>query len=254
MSTNHRVAAWGCAGLASVLLAAATLFSATRADAQGVPQRSLDDELLKELGGDLLDELDSRKQPDGEDEPVPANDQSETERPAAALRRQLGAAAVTDSDQPLVAVGETMREVQSQLRQGDLGPGTQQRVREIVDRLDEMIAQMRQRRQSGGSSTAQQVASRQEVTQPRQQTEPDRRPPSPNQPKPAQTSDAKPGQATGKAADMQQMRAVLRELWGRLPERARQQMLELPVEEFLPQYEAMIEEYFRRLAEEKGND
>jgi len=29
-------------------------------------------------------------------------------------------------------------------------------------------------------------------------------------------------------------------------------MLQLPIEEFLPKYELLIEEYFRRLAEEQG--
>ena len=46
--------------------------------------------------------------------------------------------------------------------------------------------------------------------------------------------------------------AVIRRLWGQLPEHARGQMLQSPVEEFPPKYEVLIEEYFRRLAEEKG--
>jgi hypothetical protein len=44
----------------------------------------------------------------------------------------------------------------------------------------------------------------------------------------------------------------MKRLWGGLPERARQQMLQTPVEEFPPKYEEQIEQYFRRLAEEKG--
>lgn len=52
---------------------------------------------------------------------------------------------------------------------------------------------------------------------------------------------------------MEEMRDVLhKDVWGMLPERQRQQMLELPVEEFLPKYELLIEDYFRRLAEEPG--
>ena len=46
----------------------------------------------------------------------------------------------------------------------------------------------------------------------------------------------------------------MKELWGALPERARQQMQQLPVEDFPPKYERLIEEYFRRLAEEKGKE
>ncbi len=52
--------------------------------------------------------------------------------------------------------------------------------------------------------------------------------------------------------DMDEMRAVMKRLWGELPEHARQQMLQSPVEEFPPKYELLIEQYFRKLAEEKG--
>ena len=47
------------------------------------------------------------------------------------------------------------------------------------------------------------------------------------------------------------MRAEMKRLWGELPEQVRQQMQELPAEDFPPKYESLIEEYFRRLAEEK---
>ena len=50
---------------------------------------------------------------------------------------------------------------------------------------------------------------------------------------------------------MAEMRTVLKQLWGELPQRQREQMLEPPVEEFLPKYEQQIEEYFRRLSEDK---
>ena len=52
---------------------------------------------------------------------------------------------------------------------------------------------------------------------------------------------------------MDEMRAMMKQLWGELPEHARQQMLQSPIEEFPPKYQSLIEAYFRRLAEEKGN-
>jgi hypothetical protein len=39
--------------------------------------------------------------------------------------------------------------------------------------------------------------------------------------------------------------------WGELPERDRQRMLQIPVEEFPPKYESMIEDYYRQLSNEK---
>ena len=52
---------------------------------------------------------------------------------------------------------------------------------------------------------------------------------------------------------MDEMKAMIRQIpWGQLPQRQREQMLQLgSFEEFLPKYDAMIEEYFKRLAEEK---
>ncbi len=56
------------------------------------------------------------------------------------------------------------------------------------------------------------------------------------------------GPATGPTA----LRAEIERVWGNLPERQRQQVLQLPgAEEFLPKYEALLEEYFKRLAEQQ---
>jgi len=60
------------------------------------------------------------------------------------------------------------------------------------------------------------------------------------------------GDGKGSKTAREEARATMKRLWGGLPERARQQMLQLPVEEFPPKYEEQIEQYFRRLAEEKG--
>jgi len=46
-------------------------------------------------------------------------------------------------------------------------------------------------------------------------------------------------------------RELMRRLWGHLPEKVREQMLNAPVEQFLPKYEKLIENYFRRLSEER---
>jgi hypothetical protein len=43
---------------------------------------------------------------------------------------------------------------------------------------------------------------------------------------------------------------VGRGIWGHLPDKVREQIDTLAIEEFLPSFEAMIEAYYRRLAEE----
>jgi len=40
-------------------------------------------------------------------------------------------------------------------------------------------------------------------------------------------------------------------VWGQLPAKAREQMMQSPPEKFLPKYELLTEKYFKRLAEEQ---
>ncbi len=60
------------------------------------------------------------------------------------------------------------------------------------------------------------------------------------------------GDGQARKPDRREIRAMIKRVWGGLPERARRQMLQSPVEEFPPKYEVLIEEYFRRLSEETG--
>ena len=53
------------------------------------------------------------------------------------------------------------------------------------------------------------------------------------------------------APDASDVRALMQRLWGELPEQARQQMQQFSIERFPPKYESLIQEYYRRLAEEK---
>jgi hypothetical protein len=46
------------------------------------------------------------------------------------------------------------------------------------------------------------------------------------------------------------MKNLIKDLWGELPPNVREQMMQNPTEQFVPQYESMIEEYYRRLSEE----
>ena len=43
----------------------------------------------------------------------------------------------------------------------------------------------------------------------------------------------------------------MKDAWGHLPQHAREQMLQNSPERFLPQYELLIEQYYKRLAEEQ---
>ena len=50
---------------------------------------------------------------------------------------------------------------------------------------------------------------------------------------------------------MAKVLGLLKDVWGELPPRLRQQMLQSSVEKFVPKYEFEIEEYFKTLAEQQ---
>jgi hypothetical protein len=60
--------------------------------------------------------------------------------------------------------------------------------------------------------------------------------------------------STAKPVDKGEVNEMVKALWGNLPERDRQQMLQSFSDEFLPKYELEIEQYYRRLSEEQGEN
>ncbi len=230
----------------ALLLAAAAI-----APAQAPKQPpSLDDELLKELGADPLDDVDRQlfgpapQQPDNKQPPGPTDDLQER------LARELGAAGASEDENPMLAIANRMRDVGVLIAGNNSGENTQQVQKQIVSALDKLIAQARKncRKAGGGTPQPQTTAARKPVAQPGS------KPPGAGQgkpgSKPATNSNAKPGQGEAAKPDVQQIRAMIeKDIWGTLPERQRQQLLQLPMEEFLPQYELLIIEYFKRLSE-----
>ena len=234
-------------GFALALLLTVTMLTPPPAAAQ--KPRSLDDELLEDLGDDPLDDFDPLK-PDDEKPQVKPGDDLPPEL-LERLQRELGDAAADENENPLLTIARRMCEVERRIAQNDSAKGTQDMQKKIIDDLDELIKQARKscKKCSSGQS-AQQQASRprrspgQPKSQPKGGSKPGKRP--------ATTSNQRPqGAGHAEKVDMDQMRAVIKKLWGELPPNQREQMLQLPIEEFLPKYQLMIEEYFRRLAEEK---
>lgn len=235
-----------------LLIAAGTLVVANcrrPARAQAQEDRSVDDELFDDLG-DPLDEYDPQLHGPG-DKKGEAGDSPEDEL-RRRLQRELGEAAVPEDDNPLLEVARTMRQVEGLIGRNDSGPSTQNLQEQIVADLDRLLDEARRRAKQckPGSSQSQQAASRRPIGQPQAKPGAGGKRPSD---RPATTSAQRPtGSGRTRRPDMTQMRKVMEELWGELPPRQREQMLQLPVEEFLPKYELLIEEYFRRLAEQKG--
>ena len=58
------------------------------------------------------------------------------------------------------------------------------------------------------------------------------------------------GRADAQQVDMDDVTNRLKDLWGHLPVRLREEMINSLGEQFLPKYEVQIEKYFKRLAEQ----
>jgi len=208
---------------------------------------SIDDELLEDLGGDPLEELD--RELFGPEEPQ-GRAGKQPDEPDRSIDRELGAAATPESENPMLEIARQMREVEALIDGRDSGQRTQKVQQQIIDDLDKLIEQAKKNcKKCGGGQCNAQASARSSVkpAKPKQGS----RPGKPNS-KHVQRSTATPGTGTPTRPDMQQMREVMKRLWGELPPKVREQMLQLPVEEFLPKYELLIEAYFRRMAEEES--
>ncbi len=242
--------------------------------ARTAPQSSVDKDLLRQLNSRATDDVDRELfGPDGPGAkppaPQPPRKSDATARPGAPskpepppkadspagdlagkLARELGRAGEKDDplvDIPLVDIARQMQQVEALLGQAECGPRTQKLQGQIIAELEELLKETRKRCQGECNSPQGGLGGG---------SQPGGRPKQNPKPGPAQIAKAaaKPDPRT-KAAGLTRpspaQRAALQSLvWGNLPERERMEMEQKPPEQFLPKYELLIEEYFRRLAEE----
>ncbi len=173
------------------------------------------------------------------------------------LRETLGAAGVADDAvrpaesvsgeaHPLRDIAGRMHETAGRLAVPDSGTETQAAQVKIIEALDAQIKRARQQcRQAQKRNDRQATKPRQPVSQPGAQGD------GPGEPNtgPARESVERNGRTNGQPADLPAVRELAKRLWGELPDREREQLLQTPIEKLLPKYETMIEQYFRRLAE-----
>lgn len=184
----------------------------------------LDDELLRELsaGGEeeMLDDL--------------------------GLDSELGPPVAEElASDPLAQLSGTMRTVEERLAAGDATEATQEMQAEIVGRLDELIEELRRRQSQQQQSQGQQTGQRQNVEQPEGQPNAGQSPVD----QPASESTEQLVDRTVEPPDPAALDALIKDVWGDLPLRVRQQLMQSYRERYLPKYELEIIEYFRTLVE-----
>ncbi len=143
------------------------------------------------------------------------------------------------SGDPLQRVNLRMRDVAQRLAQRDTSETTQSEQRQIVAELSNLIDQLA----SQGRSQARQQASSQ--AQPEQD---DQRTGGQEAAKDSASGAQQASPADDSAGTVQR---AMGEVWGHLPERFRRQIQNAGAIEFLPQYRNLIEDYYRRMAEER---
>jgi hypothetical protein len=224
--------------------AAAAEQGAGGAEAPSKPAASsLDDLLLDDLSNRLLEGLDL---PSAKPKTEPAGAGADL-RPLDQVGRgeDLGA----ESSDPFLVIGRQMRTAEELIVQRDASAVTRRIQQQIVQDIERLIEQMSKQCAGAQSASSQQAAS------PEKQAKPGSKAGSGEHPgtsKPARDSETQVGQHDSNDAHLAQIMENLRQVWGHLPARVREQMQGGMAEEFLPKYEQLIEQYYRRLADERA--
>ena len=230
-----------------LLAVAAVMTLPLRSPAQEPPSLtdSIDDQLLQGLDNELLRELDdvpavNPNQADGLNKQPTATDNNPQTQPRADSELDRDSAnkdspeAELDDQHPFEQIVQRMRVIEKRLATHDTSQPTQQMQNTVVEELATLISQLEQQQreqsqsQAGGSSGAGRRPDGQPV---------------------AETSDNTEPREAIDAAGVER-RVILKEVWGHLPPKVREQMMSVSPEEFLPRYRALTEQYFKRLIHE----
>ncbi|HEY2894473.1 MAG TPA: hypothetical protein VGJ16_09685 [Pirellulales bacterium] len=204
-----------------------------------------DDALLKDLDNELLEgagDLTGPK-PKKPDDTKPKSSDSDEED-------ATGMPAV-DQD-PLTSIGERMRSVETLIPEHARRREAESLQTGIVDDLRQLIEQAQQQRakqQAAAGGKDKNKSNRRKGVQPPKPTLTGN--PGKDSRQPGKEGAQSLGKNETERPDPKAMQGLMKDTWGHLPARAREQMLQNPPERFLPQYELMIERYYKRLAEQQ---
>lgn len=198
-------------------------------------------------------------------EPAPKKPVESPKQPLAPSDVQLDGEDLGEaSENPLLAVRQSMLIAAGYLRRDGANAETMKLQSDIVRRLDDLISDLEKSQNKSDSSNKE--SQQQSAPQPSNQKQreqnkssqsmksrPDERSPSESdkngsdrqgEPENPPTQRGNGGNATVELADA---KSLQQDVWGQLPARVRQQMQSRMVEQFLPAYKEQIEAYFQAL-------
>jgi len=205
------------------------------------PPASLDQQLLEDLDRELLEDLRDDPSRPGSTLPAGAGRSAEPRGPSPAgedIAQELSA-------QPLTRLGQRMLLVQQRMEERDTASGTQALQRQIVDEFAALIEdlQQQQHKRTGAAQSDPRATARAGSAAQRAGALPA------TAEGPARQSSDRVDPAQAARLTPEDRQSLVRSAWGHLPATVRQQVQGPGVERFLPKYERLIEEYYRRLAE-----
>ena len=218
--------------------------------------KALDDALLKDLDNELLEGAGDLKGP-RKSKPAakPAGGKPEGDRkpegdgPLEQPEDGEDIGMPGEDADPLARVGQEMHSAERLIPEEANRRSAQQLQERIIEELAKLIDEAEKKSASEASqskeSKSQKTSKRQMVHQPK--------PGSKDSNKPATDSTNRLGHAEPARPDPASVKGMMKESWGHLPPHAREQLLQNWPERFVPQYELMIERYYKRLAEEQSS-
>ncbi len=219
---------------------------------QSAPAPNVDDDLFSDLGQELLEESAAQDPSKRADEALSPDD--------SALLEELGEDLGTDgANDPYERILREMQSASRLIQDGDTSGKVSTAQQQVLDDLAALIDQMRRRdpQSPASSSSSPQQSVRSQPEPPRQQSQEPQQaqaetsgPETQQSETAAQDSSNRLGRRDVDEVNVAGMEGLFEELWGHLPKRDRERMVESPFDRFLPKYEWEIERYFRRLAED----
>lgn len=236
-------------GIAAALSLPSAHLHADDAVAKKPAQKSVDDALLEDLDNELLEGV-------GKIKPKPADEKPEVvgeEMPLDQPEEGEDIGMPSPDEDPLGYISQEMRRVERMIPKRANKAHAEAVQQQIVENLAKLIEQA-QKQQAQQSSSQQKKKQQQQANkrQSPQQSKPSQGQADKDSNKPAADSTTRLSKQETVRPDAETVRGLLKDAWGHLPERQREQMLQTTPEQFLPQYELMIERYYRRLAEEQA--
>lgn len=235
--------------LAAIVVCCQLAFTSAVADES---KRPLDAQLLDDLDSELLNDLndlppvtrtkepeahENKAGPSGTEEKVKGDTKPD----------QIGAGEDVElgkSTDPLTRIGQRMRTAKNLIDGRNTSTQTQQLQEEILDDLAALIAKLQSQQMRSNDEHSNDPGSqlRPGAGDGNADGQADQRP---------EKSTDRLGNSETTLTALQKQRELLRRMnWGSLPDRLRDQVRSTRVEQFLPKYARLIEQYYKRLADE----